>query len=75
MRKVLVTAVVIGAGAVGFAAVSQAGISLRPSQSVEARVLTERHADKYQPANCRIEKTLSYDFDGNPYMKKVRICA
>jgi hypothetical protein len=24
---------------------------------------------------CRVKKTLSYDYGGNPYVRKVRICA
>ena len=75
MRKVLVMALVIGAGAIGFAAVSQAGISLRPAQALEPKAVSENMAGKYQLPTCRVEKTLKYDFNGNPYMKKVRICA
>lgn len=75
MRKVLMLAGVIGMGAIGFAAVSQAGISLRPTQAIVTSAASESVAGKYQDPNCRIEKTLKYDFNGNPYMKKVRICA
>jgi hypothetical protein len=74
MRKFLVTAMVIGAGAIGFAAVSQAGISLRPAQTQEAGASEDTILGKYNVPNCRIEKTLKYDFNGNPYMKKVRVC-
>lgn len=75
MRKVLAMAIVIGTGAIGFAAVSQAGISLRPAQAIEPSAVSENIAGKYQVPGCRVEKTLKYDFNGNPYMKKVRICA
>ena len=75
MRKVLMMAMVIGTGAIGFAAVSQAGISLRPPQFKETGALGESVVGKYKVPTCRIEKTLKYDFNGNPYMKKVRICA
>ena len=75
MRKFLMMAMVIGTGAIGFAAVSQAGISLRPAQSQETGSLDETVIGKFNVPTCRIEKTLKYDFNGNPYMKKVRICA
>lgn len=75
MRKTLVMAMVIGAGAIGFAAASQAGISLRPAQALEPSAVSENMVGKYQAPSCRIEKALKYDFNGNPYMKKVRICA
>ncbi|UVC07636.1 hypothetical protein IHQ71_20920 [Rhizobium sp. TH2] len=69
------TALVIGIGALGFAAVSQAGMTVRldtaqKTSRIEATVVT-----KYVLPGCRIEKTLKYDFHGNPYLKKVRICA
>lgn len=75
MRKFLVTAMVIGAGAIGFAAASQASISLRSAQSQQTGAVEESVVDKYTVPTCRIEKTLKYDFNGLPYMKKVRICA
>ena len=73
MRKLLVIAVVLGAG--GFAAVSQAGISLRPADLNGADAKTDRITLRYDVPNCRIEKSLKYDFNGKPYLKKVRICA
>lgn len=73
MRKLLVIAVVLGAG--GFAAASQAGMTLRPAQIHGADAKTDRIELRYDVPSCRIEKTLKYDFNGNPYMKKVRICA
>lgn len=75
MRKFLVMAMVIGTGAIGFAAASQAGISLRPAQLQQTGAAEETIVGKYTLPTCRIEKTLKYDFNGNPYMKKVRICA
>lgn len=75
MRKSLMMAVVIGAGAIGFAAASQAGISLRPAQIQQTGAAEESVVDNYTAPTCRIEKTLKYDFSGHPYMKKVRICA
>ena len=75
MRKVVAMTLVIGAGAIGFAAASQAGISLRPAEVVQATATTDSVAGKYQYPACRIEKSLKYDFNGNPYLKKVRICA
>ena len=75
MRKVLMMAMVIGTGAIGFAAVSQAGISLRPAQPQETGASDDAIVGKFAVPTCRIEKTLKYDFSGNPYMKKVRICA
>jgi hypothetical protein len=73
MRKLLVIAVVLGAG--GFAAVSQAGMSLRPADLGGVEAKSDRIVTRYDVPNCRIEKSLKYDFNGNPYMKKVRICA
>lgn len=75
MRKLLMMAMVIGAGALGFAAVSQAGMTVRldtPQKTgrIEAAVVT-----KYAVPGCYIKKTLKYDFNGNPYLKKVRVCA
>lgn len=75
MRKFLVTAMVIGAGAIGFAAASQAGISLRPAQTQQTGAVEDAVVGKYTVPGCRIEKTLKYDFNGLPYMKKVRVCA
>ena len=75
MRRLFVMAMVIGTGAIGFAAASQAGISLRPAQSLATGAAEDMAAGKYNVPTCRIEKTLKYDFNGNPYMKKVRICA
>ena len=75
MRKFLVVAMVIGTGAIGFAAASQAGISLRPAQTQQTGALEDTIVGKYNVPTCRIEKTLKYDFNGLPYMKKVRICA
>lgn len=75
MRKFLVTAMVIGAGAIGFAAASQAGISLRPAQTQQTGAAEDAVVGKYTVPGCRIEKTLKYDFNGLPYMKKVRVCA
>lgn len=75
MRKFMLMAVVLGTGAIGFAAASQAGISLRPAQFQMVGVSDSAIVDKKDQTTCRIEKTLKYDFNGNPYMKKVRICA
>jgi hypothetical protein len=75
MRKVLMMALVIATGAIGFAAASQAGISLRPAQSQIVGASEANTSGKYNVPTCRIEKTLKYDFNGLPYMKKVRICA
>ena len=75
MRKFVVMAMVIGTGAIGFAAASQAGISLRPAQSQQTGAVEDAVVGKYNVPACRIEKTLTYDFNGLPYMKKVRICA
>lgn len=75
MRKFVVMAMVIGTGAIGFAAASQAGISLRPAQSQQTSAVDDTVVGKYTVPNCRIEKTLKYDFSGLPYMKKVRVCA
>jgi len=73
MRKLLVMAVVIGAG--GFAAVSQAGMSIHVANPSGADLKSDRITMRYDVPSCRVEKTLKYDFNGNPYMKKVRICA
>lgn len=73
MRKLLVMAVVVGAG--GFAAVSQADMSMRAADLYSFDAKGERIATRYDVQSCRIEKTVKYDFNGNPYMKKVRICA
>lgn len=76
MRKILVMTLVIGTGAIGFAAASQAGMTLRPAQGLQPSAVSENSiVGKYQVPTCHIEKTLKYDFNGNPYMKKVRICA
>ena len=75
MRKLLVVALVIGGSALGFAAASQAGISLRTAQAPEPGVAEQNIVTRYTVPGCRIEKTLKYDFLGNPYMKKVRVCA
>jgi hypothetical protein len=75
MRKFLVMALVIGTGAISFAAASQAGISLRPAQTQTMGAAEESVVGKYTVPTCRIEKTLKYDFNGLPYMKKVRVCA
>jgi hypothetical protein len=75
MRTFLGMAIVIGTGAIGFAAASQAGISLRPAQVQQTRASDEGIVGKYNLPTCHIDKTLKYDFNGNPYMKKVRVCA
>jgi hypothetical protein len=75
MRKLVMMALVIGIGAMGFAAVSQAGMSARPG-SVEKTADTQgAMTAKYVLPGCHIEKTLKYDYNGNPYLKKVRVCA
>lgn len=73
MRRLLVMAVIIGAG--GFAAASQAGMSVRMADPHGVHIKGERITMRSDVQSCRIEKTLKYDFAGNPYMKKVRICA
>jgi hypothetical protein len=73
MRKLLVMTVV--AGAVGFAAASQAGMSMRAAESGSVDAKGARITLRHDVPNCRIDKTLTYDFNGNPYMRKVRICA
>ena len=73
MRKLLVMAAI--AGVIGFSAASQAGISLRPAQAERSGAEDKGIVGRYEVPGCRIEKTLRYDFNGNPYMKKVRICA
>jgi hypothetical protein len=75
MRKLAVTAMVIGTGAIGFAAASQAGISLRPAQTQNTGLAEESVIGRYAVPACHIDKTLKYDFNGRPYMKKVRVCA
>lgn len=75
MGKGVMMAMVIGASATGLAAVSQTENTLRPTLPLEASAASESDAGKVQASSCRIEKTLRYDFEGNPYMKKVRICA
>jgi len=73
MRKLLVIGVIVGAG--GFAAVSQAGMSMRLADPLGADARSARITMRSDVPSCRIEKTVKYDFNGNPYMKKVRICA
>jgi hypothetical protein len=75
MPKFLMMALVIGAGAISFAAATQAGISLRPAQTQDVHAAEESVVGKYTAPTCRIERTLKYDFNGLPYMKKVRVCA
>ena len=75
MRKLVMTALVIGIGALGFAAVSQAGMSVRPGSVEKTADAQGSLTTKYVVPGCHIEKTLKYDFYGNPYLKKVRICA
>jgi hypothetical protein len=75
MRKLLMMTLVIGIGAMGFAAVSQAGMSVRPGSVEKTADAQGMLMTKYVVPGCRIEKTLKYDFHGNPYLKKVRICA
>lgn len=75
MRRLLAIGLVIGTGAIGFAAAPQAGVSLRTSQSLTLDGSSPAVAGKADAQTCRIEKTLKYDFSGNPYIKKVRICA
>ena len=75
MRKFLVMALVIGAGAISFSAASQAGISLRPAQTQTVGAAEDNVVGKYTVSSCRIVKSLKYDFNGLPYMKKVRVCA
>jgi hypothetical protein len=67
MRKLLMMAMVIGGGALGFAA--------RPDTAQKTSRIESTVVTKYMVPGCRIEKTLKYDFNGNPYLKKVRICA
>ena len=75
MRRLLAMSLMIGAGAIAFAAASQAGISLRPVQVEKAGMQDSNIVTKYDMPVCRIERTLQYDFNGNPYVKKVRVCA
>ena len=75
MRRLLVIAMVIGTGAIGFAAASQAGMSIRPAPLTQSETVGSIRDDSFTGPECRVEKTLKYDFDGNPYIKKVRVCA
>jgi len=75
MRKLVMMTLVIGIGAMGFAAVSQAGMSVRPGSVEKAADAQGMLTTKYVVPGCRIEKTLKYDYHGNPYLKKVRVCA
>lgn len=71
------------AGRLGLAAVcmlsggtliAEAGPLVRQDRVKPVSVASETIA-RYQVPGCRIEKTLKYDFHGNLYVKKVRICA
>lgn len=75
MRRLLVVAGVMGTGALGFAAASQAGMSLGASEVDRQQIAADSLNSKFSVPECRIQKTLSYDFNGNPYVKKVRVCA
>ena len=75
MRKLLLTAMVIGIGALGFAVASKAGISMPGARLETIAVNQDNLSNKFIVPGCRIEKTWKYDFHGNPYLKKVRICA
>lgn len=75
MRRSIMTAVVLASGVIGFAAASPAGISPHRAQPVEKAASDRDMAARYAGAACRIERSMSVDFRGNPYMKKVRICA
>ena len=75
MRKLLMMAFVIGACALGFAAVSQAGMTVRLDAPQKTSRIETTVVTKYVVPGCHIRKTLKYDFNGNPYLKKVRVCA
>jgi hypothetical protein len=75
MSRFPLMGIVIGIAAIGYAAVSQAGISLRPAQPPQSAVASDGPDGRYPVSGCRIEKTLKYDFSGKPYLKKARICA
>lgn len=75
MRRLLVLAGVMGTGAIGFAAASQAGLSLGASEVYRQQMAGQDVAAKSAVPGCRVEKTLKYDFNGNPYVRKVRVCA
>jgi hypothetical protein len=72
-RFLLVPAAVV-LGALGFAAGSQAGITL-PGRGEPVPVRASSLEGRYVVPGCRVKATLKYDFYGNPYLRKVRICA
>jgi hypothetical protein len=75
MGRFLVMIMVFGGCAVGFAAASQAGMTL-PQQPVRSTIPEKTvTASQIVKPSCRIEKTLKYDFHGTPYIRKVRVCA
>lgn len=75
MRKLLTMSMVMGIGALGFAAVPQAGMTVRPDATEKGTQSRAAPVTRYVVAGCRIERTWKYDFHGEPYLKKVRVCA
>ena len=73
MRTLTMMTTTLGILAFGFTA--QAGPFMnaaKPQQEVSAQSTL---VAKYVVPGCWIKKTLKYDYHGNPYLKKVRVCA
>ena len=75
MRKFMTMSMVMVVGALGFAAVPQAGMTVRTDATETGTQPRAAVVTRYVVAGCRIERTWKYDFHGEPYLKKVRVCA
>lgn len=75
MRKTLIILAVAATGAAALAGASEAGLDLRFLKGDAVSSAESTPLAKYGMSGCRVEKTLRYDYEGKPYLKKVRVCA
>ena len=74
MNRVMITGLVAIAGAVAISAPAQSdtamfGLTRKAAESADIRRTDEA------PVACRVATRWSYDYEGNLYLKKKRVCA
>jgi hypothetical protein len=70
MKPIFAAAAVVIAGFAVLATAQAGSIKLNLTQG--EKVISSREAT---PQNCQMMKTWKYDYNGNLYLKKVRVCA
>jgi hypothetical protein len=74
MNRVVFAGLALAATAALMVAPSEAG-SVRKPVSEQAISLTGAQQNADTSASCRMKRVVKYDYAGNLYLKKVRVCA